>query len=79
MRRAGIQMLAPKPFFSLIGKYVVHDDSFFILGRASSAWAVVRTGAVTVSAGSTVGAAAPAYRAESVASTRANVASTSNA
>ena len=32
MSRAGIQMLAPKPFFSLIGKYVVQLRDLLIFG-----------------------------------------------
>ena len=78
MSRAGIQMFAPWPFFSVIGKYVVHCEIFFILGRAASASAVVRTGLLTCRAGSTVGATRPAARASSTARMAACVPSTSS-
>ena len=37
-------MLAPKPFFSLIGKYVFHSEILTISGAAAWAWAVVSAG-----------------------------------
>ena len=37
-------MLAPKPFFSPIGKYVVHCEILRIFGRAAFASAVVSAG-----------------------------------
>ena len=44
-------MLAPKPFFSLIGKYVVHWETRRIFERAASAAWVVSAGCVVSSTG----------------------------
>ena len=56
-------MLAPKPFFSPIGKNVVHCEILRIFGRAAFASSVVRRGCVTLIAGSSVAVLAPAIRA----------------
>ncbi len=77
MSRAGIQMLAPKPFFSPTGKYVVHSEIMRILGRAASASSVVRAGATAVMGGTKAAVGAPAARSASRAWTRSTAVSTS--
>src|SRR5215216_5106180 len=59
---AGIQMLAPKPFRSQIGKYVVHFEIRFILGAIRFANAVVTLGSLATTTGATTPSACPAWR-----------------
>ena len=63
MSLAGIQMLAPKPLRSLIGKWVVHVEILRILGRAALASAVVNAGWMTLTFGSISFGVPPAVRA----------------
>src|SRR5919107_3374157 len=73
MSRAGIQMFAPKPFFSVIGKYVVQLEMARILGAAAWASAVVSDGAVVVRTAVTDDVGPPAARVSSTWLTLATV------
>ena len=70
-------MLAPNPFFSVMGKYVVHWLIWRIFGRMATASSVVNAGCTGVSAGLRVGPVGPAVRVSSRVWMRAIVPGTS--